>query len=198
MIRAGIVQEIRRESGDWAFVDMGFAAQKKSCGLIVGTDPAKNLSFGGLVKDLTGLARSKPYPLNIVIEAPLSVAFTAQGNPCGRSFEKRGRNTRYWYVGLGCAVLVATMHLLRAMELAGPSRQIRLFEGFVLFKDKALKSHHASDIEALRDVAWNPDKHRQAIFPADQLAASPTDTISSAFEVMGLDYGIPPVLAAGA
>ena len=193
MIRAGTVEEIRRESGDWAFVDMGFAALKKSCGLVVGIDPAKTLSFGELVKELTGLARSKPDPLNIVIEAPLSVAFTAQGNPCGRLFEMRGQNTRYWYSGSGCAVLVATMYLLRAMDLAGPSRQIRLFEGFVSFKDKALKSDHASDVKALRDIAWHPDKHRQAILPPDQLAR-PTDTISSAFEVIGLDYGIPPVL----
>ena len=165
--------------------------------MIVGTDDAKKLSFGDLVKDLTGLARSKPDPLNIVIEAPLSVAFTAQGNPCDRLFEKQGPNTRYWYVGPGCAVLVATMHLLRALESAHPTREIRLFEGFVSFKDKARKSDHASDVDALRDIVWYPDKHREKILPPDQLAR-PTGTISSAFEVMGLDYGIPPVLVAGA
>ena len=88
MIRAGTEQEIRKESGDWVFVDIGFAAEKKSCGLIIGSDSPQNLSFAEMVKRLVGLARSKAAPLNIVIEAPLSVAFLANGNPCGRKIER--------------------------------------------------------------------------------------------------------------
>ena len=194
MIRAGTIGEIKRESGDWVFVDIGFAARKKSCGVVIGNDAPQQLSFAKLVNRLVELVRLNAYPLNIVIEAPLSVTFSDGGNPTPRSIEKWGEKTRYWYTGLGCGVLVAAMYLLRAIESAEPNREVRLFEGFVSFKEKGLKSSHTSDVAALRDIAWNPEKHDKAIVPANQLTIRGTDTISSAFKVIGLDYGVPPVL----
>jgi hypothetical protein len=194
MIRAGTTKEINSESGDWVFVDIGFAARKKSCGVAIGRDSPKQLSFAELVNCLVELAGLKTHPLNIVIEAPLSVAFSEGGNPTARSIEKWRKKTRYWYAGLGCGVQVAAMYLLRAIESAQPSREIHLFEGFVSFKEKGLRSSHTSDVAALRDIVWNPEKRHKAIVTANELAIRDTDTISSAFKVMGLDYGVPPVL----
>jgi hypothetical protein len=136
-------------------------------------------------------------PLNLLLEAPLSIAFTKDGNPTGRSIEKGPEGTRYWYVGLGCAVLVAATHLVRAVAAADAQREIRLFEGFVSFKPKGVRSRHTDDVAGLRDVVWHPERYPAAITPPEKLALDPTDVVCSAFAVLGLDTGIPPVIAAG-
>lgn len=129
----------------------------------------------------------------MLIEAPLSVAFTAMGNPTGRSLEKRASGTRYWYVGLGCGVMVAALYFLSGLrdELR---REVRLFEGFASFKLKGSKSSHVGDVLKLRDAVWHPDRHPTAVVPPDRLALTSTDVLCSAFKAAGMDYGVPPVV----
>jgi hypothetical protein len=151
------------------------------------------LSFSQLKIEITTIYGKGTTPLNILLEAPLSVAFGSNGNPAGRSIERRNRQTRYWYVGLNCSVLVAATYLLRSMSELSVSREIRLFEGLVSFKPNGVPSSHTQDVIALRNVAWSQGES----FPPEELASKHGDRVVSAFRVAGMDFGVPPVVCVG-
>lgn len=195
-IRAGLVTEATPESGEWAFVDPGFSSKARSCGLLGSSGEPSRLTFAQLQAALVSLVRLEGQALNLAIEAPLSVAFSPLGNPVGRSVELRNGQARYWYVGLGCSVLVATTYLIRAITDAQPRREVRLFEGLVSFKAKGLPSNHCADVTSLKAVVWRQQGLGSIIAP-QQLAISPNDTLASAFLVAGMNYGVPPVIAVG-
>jgi hypothetical protein len=197
-MRAGTVEEVKRDSGEWVFVDLGFARRKPSCGFLHGDGAAEVMTFATACERVAREASRVAGPLNLLLEAPLSVAFTKDGNPTGRSIEKRERKTRYWHVGLGCVVLVAATYLLRRVTSAGSNREIRLFEGFVSFKQRGVRSCHTDDVMCLRDVVWQPQRFPGAIMPPSRLALASSDVVSSAFAVAGLDFGVPPVITASA
>ena len=77
MIRAGHITDANRNSGDWVFVDVGFAHAARSCGLLIGDEQPQELSFSKLRTELMEVATATTKPLNLLIEAPLSVAFNA-------------------------------------------------------------------------------------------------------------------------
>ena len=195
MIRAATTHEATRNSGEWLFVDIGFASKKASCGLLVGDaiEP-EVVSFAKLKERLLGIIASNQAPLNLVVEAPLSATFNEQGNPTGRAIEKRNGETRYWYVGLGCSVLVATTYLLRAIHDTNPVREIRLFEGFASFKAKDAPTSHSQDVLNLQDIVWNSPTAKGVIVEPAALLVSQSDQIVSAFLVAGMDFGVPPVI----
>ena len=197
MIRAGTAAEANRNSGEWVFVDLGFAEKAKSCGLLVGDGKPDEVSFSQLKARMLEIVASDERPLNLLIEAPLSVAFNEHGNPTGRGIEKRKNKTRYWYVGLGCSVLVAATYLLRALQDANPRREIRLFEGLASFKPKGVRSSHSNDVISLRRVIWDGGSTSGFVVPAEQLAVSPKHKLLSAFLVAGMDFGVPAVVALG-
>lgn len=197
MIRAGLTSEANRNSGEWVFVDLGFAQAAKSCGLLVGDGESKDVSFSQLRREVLEIVSANGKPLNLLIEAPLSVAFNENGNPTGRLVERREKQTRYWYVGLGCSVLVAATYLLRAIQDARPKREIRLFEGLASFKPKGVRSSHSDDVLNLRKTVWEGNSKSGRIVPPEQLAASPEDRLLSAFLVAGMDFGVPPIVALG-
>jgi len=198
MIRAGTVEEVHPDSGEWTFVDIGFAATARSCGVLVGASEPRLLTFAETRREIVELALVGGAPVNLLLEAPLSVAFTAKGNPTGRRVEKRGSQVRYWYVGLGTTVLLAAAYLLRDIASANPRREIRLFEGFVSFKAKDVASSHAEDVKKLRAAVYNEASSVHGVFGSSDLRMSPTDQIRSAFAVAGMDFGVPPVVAIGA
>jgi hypothetical protein len=196
VICAGQVAQINPNSGKWVFVDIGFAEDKKSCGLLIHDGNPVEVRFSELVAELQKLIRTSDVPINLLLEAPLSVAFTKQGNPTGRSIEKReGKSPRYWYLGLGCGVLTAAAYALAAVKETSPCCEIRLFEGFASFKSKTEKSSHSKDVIALRNVVWSQDMHKQCIVSPTGLTNRDSDVIKSAFAVYGMDFGIPPVVA---
>ena len=192
-IRAAHVSEANRSSGDWLFVDMGFSEKTRSCGFLDGENMPVRLTFADLVSRLVSVVKTSGPCLNLVIEAPLSVAFDLSGNPVGRTIERRNGQSRCWYFGLGCAVLVASTYLLRNLHSSVPKREIRLFEGFVSFKKKGARSNHCLDVVALRDVAFGVTGAGR-IVPPELLAANPDHAVVSAFRVSGMDCGVPPVL----
>jgi hypothetical protein len=196
MIQAGLLNEIDRESGDWLFIDIGFSAKSKTCGVLLGGGRPRTVTFAELRSEVLGIATASVSPLNLLIEAPLSVAFTADGNPTGRSLEQYGSRARYWYVGLGCGVLLATTYLLRDLFEHRGVRPIRLFEGFVSFKEKGVKSGHDEDVLALRSVVWSHSRPPASVCAAEKLKRQPTDRVVSAFRVAGMDFGVPPVVIA--
>ncbi len=191
MIRAGTIDEITPASGKWVYLDIGFSNNTKSCGLLIDESTPEEVTFSDAVAIICNYINNSIHPVNLVIEAPLSVAFDAKGNPKGRSIEKRNSKTRYWYVSLGTAVMVAALYLMKAIMDSRPSTEVRLFEGFVSFK-KSKKSNHSQDVLLLRDIVKNGlDK---AIIMPESIKLDPSDHIQSAFLVTGIDLGVPPIL----
>jgi hypothetical protein len=188
--------KLNRNDADWAFVDLGFSSNAKSCGVLIGGGAPANLTFSSMVERLSVLSQNDGLPLALVLEAPLSVSFNAAGNPEARQFEKRGGQSRCWYFGLACAVTTSALYLLRSLHDLRPKRSVLLLEGFVSFKPKGVKSSHEADVEALRAVAWGESGAGYVVEP-DSIANKPTDRVQSAFLPSGLDFGVPPVVVAG-
>ena len=197
-MRAGTVDQISKTSGDWVFVDVGFSRESKTSGLLVNDGKPIEVTFDHLRQELLQLTNRDGPAINLVLEAPLSVAFTREGNPAGRSIERKGSEHRYWYAGLGCQVTLAAAYLLRSILTVQSTREIRLFEAFVSFKAKGIPSSHAGDVISIRDVVWNPLQHSENIIAPESLAGPHTKTMESAFTVFGFNCGIPPVIIAGA
>jgi hypothetical protein len=193
MVRAGTMDEAVRESGEWAFVDVGFSSKSRSCGFQLGEGEATALTFARTREELVRLACTPGKPLNVVIEAPLSVAFSANGNPCGRSLETRNGKSRFWYVGLGCTVMVAASYLIADLAYAPGQRDNRLFEGFVSFKTKGAASDHRLDVRQLQRVIWG-DEGIGDVLPPEALRARPPDQLLPAFRFAGVESGVPPVV----
>jgi hypothetical protein len=128
------------------------------------------------------------------LEAPLSVAFGADGNPMGRSIEKQKGGTRYWYVGLGCSVLVANLYLLKAVSDAHPVREVRLYEGFVSFKNNAKRSSHIGDVQALKAVVWSGGREGGSFSEPIPLEGSRDARLTSTLALLGLDADPPPII----
>lgn len=193
MIRAGHINEVNKNSGFWVFVDMGFSQKSRSCGILLHDefDP-REITFSALQEEIIKLTETRTMPMNLLLEAPLSIAFNEAGNPSGREIEyKAGFQPRYWYLGLGCCVLTATTHLLRRIVDSNPAIEIRLFEGFASFKQKDKRSSHKNDVLALRQAVWNLSSSA-AVMP---IGIAKTDRLESAFRVAGMDFGIPPIVA---
>jgi hypothetical protein len=87
--------------------------------------------------------------------------------------------------------MVAAMYLIR--ELAEETNEVRLFEGFVSYKDRAIGTDHRADVILLREVVKDPKRFRDCIIGADKLCGS-GDKIVSAFKVCGIDCGVRPVI----
>ena len=194
MIHAGKVADIVWSSGTWVFLDIGFSKKKKSCGLLVHDAKPDEFQFYKARTIILDLVAKATGPVNLTIEAPLSVAFDKSGNPNGRSIEKQGAKTRYWYNGLGCAVMVAAMYLVRAIHDSSPKQEVRLFEGFVSYKDPEMESDHMRDVRLMRDVVKSPVANAASIIACGSLKMATDDQIVSAFCVAGLDCGVPPII----
>ena len=197
MIVPATKKDVTPNSEEWVFVDMGFSQKKKSCGIAVGDSEPQEVLFSSLAPQILNVISKGCGPLNLLIEAPLSVAFDAEGNPTGRRIEKRGSDTRYWYVGPGCAVLVATTYLLRELDEANLPRQVRLIEGFVSFKEQGISSSHTNDVADLRNIAWGRDQTPGRVVGPNGLKVEKDDFLCSAFAVSGMDLGVPPVVMVG-
>ena len=194
MIYSGEASDISWSNGTWLILDVGFSNTQKSCGILLGDGEAECLTFSDAINEVIEIASRLPL-LNLVIEAPLSVTFDKFGNPKSRSMEKEGGKNRLWYVGPGCAVLVAGMYLIKELYDSHPSGDVRLFEGFVSYKSKGTKSNHSKDVELLREVIKAVKNKSCRIIKPEEIKTDPGDTIKSAFEVMNLaDIGIPPII----
>lgn len=194
MIRAGLPHEIRRSEGAWLFADLGFARKARSCAAAFEDETPEMATFSDLVERIIAESRRSGPPLCLLLEAPLSVAFGPSGNPTGRRPEQRNSLHRYWYNGLGTAVLTSAMYVMRALTDCSQAREVLLFEGFVSFKRRDRKLTGVCDVERLRELVNNPSAFPGAILGPDDLAISPDDDLRSAFAVAGMDYGIPAMV----
>lgn len=193
-IRAGKADHIKWKDGSWVFADLGFAkAENKTCGVLIGDEKPKVVCFSKACELVREHIEMTPdAPVNLVLEAPLSVAFDRAGNPKGRSIERRKGKQRYWYLQAGIVVMVAAQYMIKQIKPATEGKKLRLFEGFVSFKQK--KSDHSKDVLLLRDIVWNPESSNSRIIAKTDLKMDPTDKLSSAFTIHGSNYGVSPVL----
>lgn len=190
-IRPGTIEELTNPEGLWIILDIGFANKRKSCGIAIGDESTVKVTFNQALIDIIRAISENPIT-NLVIEAPLSVAFDKFGNPTARRGEKKNNNNRYWYVGPGCAVMVAAMYLMKELIISNPSGEVRLFEGFVSYKNK--KSDHIEDVKILKQAIEKTKKDIEHIIQPNSLRILETDEIRSAFYILGYDIGIPPVI----
>ena len=199
-IRAGSVKEICKDSGEWIIVDLGFSARQRSCGIWTEAceEPAV-LTFGCLVKRVCKEARDADRgQLNLLLEAPLSVAFKKNDNPTRRLCDAKDGKYRPWYVNAGATTLIAADHLLRKLNDCQIQREVRLFEGFVSFKapkpqaktQRERKQEHKRDVLQLKNAVWNPNT--ACIFGPDDLVQE-GETIQSAFAFL-CKNPVPPVI----
>ncbi|MGA3264334.1 MAG: hypothetical protein ABSC47_09860 [Terracidiphilus sp.] len=197
MITPGRKSEVNWDKGNWIFLDIGFSSNGKTCGLAFADESPRDLQFGEARNAIVGHIRKQNGSINLVIEAPLSVCFDSNRNPKGRKIEKRGSKTRYWYTGLGCAVMTAATYLIRDIHEATkdlPNIEVNLFEGFVSFKEG--RTDHKKDVSALRKKVKIAQQHLDSICDSEDLKLCESDEIFSAFRVAGLDCGVPTVIIA--
>jgi hypothetical protein len=197
MLSAGTREQVTWGDGNWLFLDVGFSANSASSGLLVSDGNPCAVQFGGARRRILDHVKHANSPTNLVIEAPLSVCFNRDGNPMGRLIERDSiggkTKTRYWHAGLGCSVMVAAMYIVRGIADVAPASQVRLFEGFVSYKDRAVKTDHRADVVLLREVVKDPQRFSDCIICEDGLCGS-GDNIVSAFKVCGTDCHVPPVI----
>jgi hypothetical protein len=190
MIQAGKISQINLKNGRWIFLDIGFSGKQKTCGLIFADGEPECLKFGEAKRRIIADITASKSPINLAIEAPLSVCFSPEGEPKGRDIEKDGRDTRYWYSGPGCAVMTAAIYLVRAIYDTKPSAQVRLFEAFISYKQKGKQSDHKRDAWLIREaVSKNNKKCFKIAKPLDA-----RDKVKNAFTVAGIDCKLPAII----
>ena len=183
-IVAGFCEDIRRDSGEWLIVDIGFSSNEATCGIWDEAQQPRVVKFGDLVKLTKGKAKEKSQePLNLLIEAPLSVAFQCNRNPSRRKCDTKGNIHRDWYVNAGATTLLAASYLLQELVECEGRRRVRLFEGLVSFKrsGSAPKTKagrieaNKADVLKLKNCVWH--EANDQIFAPSDLRQNPTDII---------------------
>lgn len=243
-VRAGCIKELvktnKTTSGEdplWVIIDIGFSGRGRSCGItingkeipdpIAGYRSASQAStklgdkhYGMLCPAITEWLEStkKPscYPaLNLMIEAPLSMAFArrgepdcqlesaTQGNPIARipdqleETDGNGqvhRKLRLWYTQPAAGLMIASMRLVQELSAALQDWKIRLFEGFVSFKTGQETGGHWEDTCKL----WNalPTATTALLNLQGPIVGSEDGYAASITTLMGgaSDGKIPPIL----
>ena len=166
-IIAGTVRDIENVRRDktllecWIFSDIGFAPDEKSCGVAVGSHTAEEVRFAEMVNMMVEKVEEPGKPLHLLLESPLSAAFTPAGNPCPRNFEwstrSKGNHSskwfkdwidkmhRGWYLRAGASTKAGAERLLWELHRCKRQRDVLLFEGFA-----PLKAKHKEVAEKLR------------------------------------------------
>jgi hypothetical protein len=194
MLRAGRAETYSRNPNDWILIDVGFSGRQasgsvsRSSGVLLpGDDRARNVTWSDACDLVGACSAGRSSPLNLMLEAPLSIAFDASGNPAARSFERRKAQSRAWYLQGGVVTLFsAALMLIRLAERS--QVPIALYEAIISFKTS--KTDHAADAQLMRTAATNSNL---TPLEADKIRERPTDMLESSLCRFGYDFGIPPV-----
>ena len=201
-ITAGHVDDINQDSGQWLIVDIGFSETENSCGVwndVWGVKEPKAVTFAALVElAKKEIQKDVKEPLNLLIEAPLSVAFTKDGNPTLRICDSQDGKKRRWYVNAGGTTLIAASWFLRELKECQGQREVRLFEGFLSFKSRntvpknkhAREEAHKEDVGELKKAVWT--RKNAKIFDREDIGVEGC-YLRSAFHFLDKDL-IPPVI----
>ena len=147
------------------------------------------VSFEGLA-NLAGkeFQEENPQVLNLVIEAPLSIAFQENGNPTIRRCDRLpGKSLpRPYYTNAGATTFIAALMLFRELRMVQVRRTMRLFEGFLSFERSSGGSDHMKDAMKIRDAIWTG--RNCDLFAPENLLESSDDRIeSAAFSFLDID-----------
>ena len=239
-VRAGCVEALTRPDSDhppWVIIDIGFSSRGRSCGITINgkpipdpvlgynANPSKPRKLGDkhygmlcpAIKEWLDNDESavKERAINLMIEAPLSMAFASrsnsdassqgvlQGNPIARIPDRlEGTDTagstqtqqRLWYTQPASGLMVASVRLIQELAAALEDWEIRLFEGFVSFKDGNEPEGHWQDTCKLwQAIPITSNSHQPQRRPIVDT------TIGKAESILGLmgfppDADIPPIL----
>ena len=158
-IIAGRVDQINEHSRHWLIVDMGMSPTARSCGVWHDPCTLDAVNFGKLVAlaiEKVG-SRSQP-PLNLLIEAPLSVALRQDHGPAHRVCNTWEGENRFWHYNAGATALLAAQMFLRTLyKCLTRRRAVRFFEGHVSYKcgENKCPQGHKDDAWALKKASWN-------------------------------------------
>jgi hypothetical protein len=179
-------------------VDLGFAEQGQTCGIAwrgaTAGDASSSTTFGGCIRQIAELVAVEPR-CALIIEAPLSGCFNADGNPIARDYGETRANGRSlesgrgWYYGAGASVALGAVFFLRRLRdlLQHTEVTIVLFEGFVSFKTK--KSEHVDDARVLLEAFVSTET------PGYTVRAPAGGDMVTSLEVLGeIAQGAPLVL----
>lgn len=133
-------------------VDLGFSGNERTTGVawtLPSQSDARKHRFGEAVTAVVEECRSL-VEVTLILEAPLSAAFDALGNPRPRGNFEREPQSRWWSVGPGAATTLSALFFLRQLhcKLKTAKVTIHLVEGFVTADDSG---DHAKVAAALRD-----------------------------------------------
>ena len=195
-IIAGQFDQINEHSGDWLIVDIGISPTTRSCGVWHGPDTLDAINFGKLVAlAIEKVERRGQPPLNLLIEAPLSIALRTDNGAALRLCDTWEGKKRFWHYQAGATTLLAAQMFLRALyECQTRQRKVRLFEGHVSFKvgGSTGAQGHKDDAWALREAVWN-EKNGQRFEPHKLIKEESKLRIESPFPFFKKDL-IPPVI----
>ncbi len=68
--------------------------------------------------------------------------------------------------------MVAAMYLIRDIVDAAPTSHVRLFEGFVSYKERGVRTDHRADVVLLREVVKDPPRFSDCIICEDGLSTA--------------------------
>jgi len=133
-----------------AVVDIGYAAQKKTCGLFwTGAPQPVELAFGDAVRRTAEVIKPLSKPL-LVLEAVLSTYHAPSGNPDIRGEFEQGRG---WYYGAGVLTFAAALRFLQVLNDLLQGRTLWVAEAFLSNKDTA--TGHGEDALLIHNRFWN-------------------------------------------
>lgn len=193
--------EAEKDPNEWMIIDIGFSIKNRSSGVWTATNGAKAVSFGDLVNLLSKeFQRREPADLNLVIEAPLSIAFQENGNPTMRTCDRvPGKSQpRPYFTNAGATTFIAAQMLFRELRHCEVRRTVRLFEGFLSFKSSNDESRpkgeasHIEDVLKIKEAIWTGRDCK--IFAPEMLPQSSDHRMeSAAFPFVDRNL-IPPVI----
>lgn len=244
-VSAGCIEDLiepRRDtmnpdSPPWVIIDLGFSGSSRSCGITINgsriPDPLEGYRstsskpkrpgdkhYGMLCPAITEwlsthYSPEKPGAINLMIEAPLSMAFTKrsasgdrlrgarQGNPiaripdrleCTNTDGKAQVQQRLWYTQPASGLMIASIRLIQELATALDGWDIRLFEGFVSFKKgDEPKGHWRDTRELWRALPEDPAPFEPSIHPIVDPQEGRVESILGLVN-MGSSSGVPPIL----
>lgn len=116
-------------------VDLGFSGASKSCGVACHSTSAQlrsqTYTFAEAIRAVADSTRRAREAV-LILEAPLSAAFDAAGNPCPRHEIERSGKPRWWSLRAGATMSLAALHFCRGLQNQLPDNfRLHLVEGFV-------------------------------------------------------------------
>jgi hypothetical protein len=196
MIRAGTYDEIHHDSGLWVIVDVGLS-KNRTTGLLIGDGPAKNRTFAEARSEIVAAIEGSDRPVNLMLEAPTSLAFDKKGNPMPRFFEQAGafgdHTSRAWNVQPAPGVILGGLLQLRSLwDARERLPDVRIFEGVATFRPRGKTGEHREDVESLRCAVAEPDP--DFVFGGETIQERTSGEVISLFPLCGIEVGIAPAI----